>query len=279
MLDVLSFLAAPFAASMVLVVILGYLGLHVLEREIIFVDLALAQIAALGTVVGLIFGHDPGTPASTVYALVATALGAAVFSFTRTRESGVPQEALIGISYVVASAATILVADRAPEGAEHIKELLAGGIVWVTWPTVLKTFVVCAAVGLFHYVFRRRFLAISEDPDGVAASGVNVHTWDFLFYLSFGFVITVAVEIAGVLMVFAYLVGPAIVALATSRRWGIRLLVAWSLGTGATLFGLLASYRWDYPSGPAVVCALGAVLVGFGVWRRLRAPRQGVSAG
>jgi zinc/manganese transport system permease protein len=273
-LDVLGFLAAPFAASMVLVVILGYLGLHVLEREIIFVDLALAQIAALGAVVGLIFGHDPGSPASTAYALSATALGAAIFSFTRTRDSGVPQEALIGISYVVASAATILVADRAPEGAEHIKELLAGSIVWVTWPTVLKTLVVCAAVGLFHYVFRRRFLEVSEDVDRAAGAGVNVRAWDFLFYLSFGVVITVAVEIAGVLMVFAYLVAPAIVALATSRRWGIRLLVAWGVGAGATAAGLLASYRWDYPSGPAVVCALGLALMAYGAWRRLGLRRR-----
>jgi zinc/manganese transport system permease protein len=267
-LDVLAFLAAPFAASLVLVVILGYLGLHVLEREIIFVDLALAQIAALGAVVGLVFGHEPGSAASTAYALGATAIGAAVFSFTRTRASGVPQEALIGISYVVASAATILVADRAPEGAEHIKELLAGGIVWVTWPTVLKTLVVCAAVGAFHYACRRRFLAISEDADGAAAAGIRVRTWDFLFYLSFGVVITVAVEIAGVLMVFAYLVAPAIVALASSRRWGRRLLVAWGVGAGSTAAGLLASYRWDYPSGPAVVCALGIALLLFGGWRR-----------
>ncbi len=269
MLGILEFLAAPFAACLVLVAILGYFGLHVLEREVIFVDLALAQIAAFGVVVGLIFGHEPHSAASFGYALTATALGAAVFSFTRTKESGVPQEALIGITYVIATAATIIVADLAPEGAEHIKELLAGGIVWVTWQSVARILIVCAAVGLFHYLFRRRFLAISEDPAAAAAAGVGLRRWDFLFYLSFGFVITVAVEIAGVLMVFAYLVAPAIVALASSRRWGPRLLIAWAVGGAASAIGLVASYRWDYPSGPAIVCVLGLLLLLFGAWRRL----------
>jgi len=270
MLEVLQFLAAPFAACLILVATLGYLGLHVLEREIIFVDLALAQIAAFGVVVGFIFGHEPHSAASFGYALAATAVGAAIFSFTRTPHSGVPQEALIGITYVVATAATIIVADLAPEGAEHIKELLAGGIVWVTWSSVLRVFVVCAAVGIFHYLFRRRFLAISEDPQAASDAGAGLKRWDFLFYLSFGLVITVAVEIAGVLMVFAYLVAPAIVALAASKRWGLRLLIAWSVGGAASAMGLLASYRWDYPSGPAIVCALGVLLLAFGAWHRWR---------
>jgi zinc/manganese transport system permease protein len=266
-LGILEFLAAPFAACLVLVAILGYFGIHVLEREVIFVDLALAQIAALGVVVGLIFGHEPHSAASFGYALASTAVGATVFSFTRTKESGVPQEALIGITYVIATAATIIVADLAPEGAEHIKELLAGGIVWVTWKSVWRIAIACVAVGIFHYVFRRRFRVISEDPAAAEAAGIGLRRWDFLFYLSFGLVITVAVEIAGVLMVFAYLVAPAIVALATSPRWGVRLLIAWAVGGAASAIGLVASYRWDYPSGPAIVCALGALLLVFGAWR------------
>lgn len=207
--------------------------------------------------------------ASLGYALAATAVGAAVFSFTRTSRSGVPQEALIGITYVVATAATIIVADLAPEGAEHIKDLLAGGIVWVTWRSVVRVLVVCGAVGVFHFFLRRRFLAISENPDAAREAGVGLRRWDFLFYMSFGVVITVAVEIAGVLMVFAYLVAPAIVALATSKRWGWRLLIAWVVGGAASAIGLLASYRWDYPSGPAIVCALGLLLIAFGAGRRL----------
>lgn len=274
MLEMLTFMAAPFAACLILVGVHGYLGLHVLLRQVIFVDLALAQIAALGTVVAFLLGHEPGSPASFAYSLGAAVVGALIFSFTRsrTRESRVPQEAIIGITYVIASAAAILVADRAPEGAEHIKELLAGSILWVTWPTVIKDLVIYSLVGLFHYLFRRRFILITEDPDRAYEQGMRVWLWDFLFYLSFGVVITLSVEIAGVLMVFSYLVAPAIIALGSSDRWGARLGIAWAMGFLASAVGLIASYQVDFPSGPAIVCSLGLFLLLFAGWRFLRKP-------
>lgn len=278
MLEMLAFMAAPFAACLILVGIHGYLGLHVLLREVIFVDLALAQIAALGAVVGFVAGHRPGSPASFAYSLGAAVLGALVFSFTRTRETRVPQEALIGITYVIASAAAILVADRAPEGAEHIKELLAGTILWVTWPTVIKDLIIYSAVGLFHYLFRRRFILISEDPERAYREGVDVRLWDFLFYLSFGVVITLSVEIAGVLMVFSYLVAPAIVALGMSDRWGPRIALAWAVGFAASALGLVASYQLDFPSGPAIVCMLGALLLVYAGYRALTRRRREAAA-
>src|SRR6185436_11065438 len=218
MLEMLIFMAAPFAACLILVGMHGYLGLHVLLRQVIFVDLSLAQIAALGTVVAFLFGHEVGSAASFAWSLGAAVLGALIFSLTRTRgkETKVPQEAIIGITYVMASAAALLVADRAPEGAEHIKELLAGSILWITWPTVLRNLLIYSAVGVFHYVFRKRFMLISEDPERAYDSGMRVWLWDFLFYVSFGIVITISVEIAGVLMVFAQLVAPAIIALNSS---------------------------------------------------------------
>jgi len=274
MADMLGFLAAPFAACVVLVAILGYLGLHVLLRKVIFVDLALAQIAAMGSVVAFFYGHEPGTAASFAFSLGAAVVGAAVFSWSRSRRERVPQEAIIGITYVIASAATILLADRAPEGAEHIKELLAGSILWVTWPVVVRDLAVAAAVGAFHLLFRRRFTTISEDPERAFAAGWRVRGWDFLFYLSFGVVITLAVEIAGVLMVFAYLVAPAIVALSVSGRWAVRVAMAWAVGLTASALGLLASYRWDLPSGPAIVCALGAFLVVLAAVRGVAASRR-----
>jgi zinc/manganese transport system permease protein len=278
-MDVLSFLAAPFAACVVLVAVLGYLGLHVLLREVIFVDLALAQIVAMGAVIGFSFGYEHGTPQSFAISLGAAVLGAAVFSLSRFREARVPQEAIIGISYVVASAATILVADRAPEGAEHIKELLAGTIIWVTWPTVFKVFRVCAAVGVVYFLLRRKFHLISEDPEAAFDKGWRVRLWDFLFYVLFGLVITVAVEIAGVLMVFAFLVAPAIIALATSGSWPVRIGIAWCVGLSASALGLLSSYRWDLPSGPAIVCFLGLLLALFAVWRLLRHEPRDASTG
>jgi len=272
MLDMLQFMAAPFAACLILVGMHGYLGLHVLLRQVIFVDLALAQIAALGTVVAFLLGHEVGSPASFGYSLGAAIVGALIFSFTRTRanESKVPQEAIIGITYVIASATAILVADRAPEGAEHIKELLAGSILWITWPTVIKDLVIYSLVGVFHYIFRKRFMLISEDPERAYESGMRVWLWDFLFYVSFGVVITLSVEIAGVLMVFAYLVAPAIIALNSSDRWGKRIGIAWAVGFLASAVGLIASYKVDFPSGPAIVCSLGLFLLLFGGWRALR---------
>lgn len=276
-MEILGFLAAPFVACVILVGILGYLGLHVLLREVIFVDLALAQIVAMGAVIAFYFGFEHGTPQSFAISLAAAVLGAAIFSWTRMRQARVPQEAIIGISYVVASAATILVADRAPEGAEHIKELLAGTIIWVTWPTVFKIFRICAAVGVVYFLLRRKFHLISESPELAFERHIRVRWWDFLFYVLFGLVITVSVEIAGVLMVFAYLVAPAIIALASSDRWGLRIGLAWLTGLLASGLGLLASYRWDLPSGPAIVCALGLFLVIFGGWRLLRSSHSSSS--
>jgi zinc/manganese transport system permease protein len=270
MLEVLEFMAAPFAACVVLVGLHAYLGLHVLLRGIIFVDLALAQIAALGTVVALVVGHEPRTPASLTFSLGATIVGAAIFSATRIRRGRVPQEAIIGITFVVASAAAILVADRAPEGAEQIKELLAGSLLWVRWPTVVKTLLAYLAVGLFHYIFRRRFTLISEHPEQAFAQGLRVRLWDFLFYISFGVTITLSVGIAGVLMVFCYLVAPAIIALATSSVWRVRLGLAYAVGLLASALGLIASYQWDLPSGPAIVCVFGLSLAIFAAVRAVR---------
>ncbi|MCP4204583.1 MAG: metal ABC transporter permease [bacterium] len=273
-MEALEFMAAPFAACLVLVVIHAYLGLHVLLREVIFVDLALAQIAALGSVVALaVTGHPPGTPASYTFSLGFALVGAAIFSLTRMRHGRVPQEAIIGITFVIASAAAILVADRAPEGAEQIKELMAGAILWVSWPKVITTLLVYAVVALFHYLFRRRFILISEHPEQAFAQGLNVRLWDFLFYASFALVITISVQIAGVLMVFSYLVAPAIIALAASENWGARILIASLTSVAASVLGLFASYQWDLPSGPAIVCALALILLAFGGWR-LRVARR-----
>ena len=274
MLEILQFLAAPFAACVVLVLSLGYFGIHVLLRKVIFVDLALAQIAALGTVIAFAAGHEPGTKASFAFSLGAAVVGAAFFSWTRSRHERVPHEAIIGITYVVASAATILIADRAPEGAEHIKELLAGAVLWVTWPAVLKSLLVCVGVGVLHWIFRRTFVAISEDPEKAFADGKLVRWWDFLFYVSFGLVITLSVEIVGVLMVFTYLVAPAILALAMSDRWVVRLTIAWSAGALASALGLLGSYHWDMPSGPAIVSVLGVFLLLFVPLHRWQRRRQ-----
>ncbi|MFQ5767386.1 MAG: metal ABC transporter permease, partial [Acidobacteriota bacterium] len=189
-MEMLSFMAAPFAACLVLVGIHAYFGIHIIARRVLFVDLAVAQFAALGAVFGFAMGHHPGEVGSTLYSMGFATLAAALFASTRVRHEKIPQEAIIGITFVAASAAAILVADRAPEGAEHIKETLAGSLLWVTWPTVIQDLFIYAGVGLFHWFLRKQFLLISMDPAEAFRRGWRVRWWDFLFYTSFGIIIT-----------------------------------------------------------------------------------------
>jgi len=253
----------PFVACMILVAMLSYLGLHVIAREVIFVDLSLAQMAALGSLSALLFHVAPESPTTYVFALLATAIGAALFALTRTsgRTSRVPQEAFIGIVYVVASAAAVLVANKVPGGGEAVEKTLVGSLLWVTWQTIIRLAIAYAALGVFHFALRRRFLTISFHPDQAEAQGWKIRLWDFFFYLSFGVVITLAVPIAGVLMVFSFLVVPAVIAnLFTADKQRLT-LIAWSSGALASILGLWLSYSKDLPTGPLIVCMYGVVLV------------------
>ncbi|MFI5208242.1 MAG: metal ABC transporter permease [Gemmatimonadales bacterium] len=260
----------PFVAAMLLVAIHGYFGLHVIARGVIFVDLALAQMAALGATTGLLFRIAPDSQEAHFFAIGAVATGAAILAATRTKErTHVPQEAIIGIVYVVASAAAILVADRAPRGADVIKDILVGSLLWITWPTILKDAIAYAIIGAVLFAFRRRFWTISFSPDEAKGLGWRVRWWDFLFYLLFGMTVTFSVPIAGVLLVFTFLVVPAVVAFLFAERPIPMMAIAWTMGTFSCTLGLALSYAWDLPTGPLVVCTFGAVL--FLTWavRRL----------
>ena len=234
---VLQFVAAPFAASLIIAGIHAYLGVHVVERGVIFVDLSLAQIAAFGASVALLLPFTGGDPhGKWIYwiSVAFTLLGAAIFSTVRSLRARIPQEAIIGISYAVASAATILAMSKATSESEHLKDMLVGNILAVSWEEVLETAALYAVVGLFHFVFRRQFLAISmaHDPArAAAAKGLDVRWWDFLFYASFGFVVTSSVAIAGVLLVFCYLIVPSVAAMLYSDHIGRRLAIGWTIGT------------------------------------------------
>ncbi|MBI2370468.1 MAG: metal ABC transporter permease [Deltaproteobacteria bacterium] len=206
MWDTVAFMLKPFLACLVIPGIHAYLGIHVISREEIFVDIALAQLAALGATVAFLFGHDLQGAMASLYALGFSFVGAAVFSVTRSREGRVPQEAVIGIVYAISAAAAILVIDRAPQGAEHIKSMLVGSILTVSWPEILSAAGLYLVLGGFHWAFRRPFLQISFSPGEAQARGLHIRLWDFLFYASFGVVVTVSVRMAGVLLVFSYLV-------------------------------------------------------------------------
>src|SRR2546429_358074 len=230
----LAFLAAPFVASLILTGIHAYLGVHVVERGVIFVDLSLAQIAALGATIALLMpmtGGDPHAPFVYWISLAFTFLGAAVFSTIRSKRARIPQEAIIGICYAVASAASILAMSKATSESEHLKDMLVGNILAVSWGEVGKTALLYGAIGLFHFIFRDKFLAISMDPKRAEAEGISIRFWDFLFYASFGFVVTSSVSIAGVLLVFCYLIVPSVAAMLFSDRIGTRLAIGWSMGT------------------------------------------------
>jgi zinc/manganese transport system permease protein len=259
---ILEFLAAPFAASLILTGIHAYLGVHVVERGVIFVDLSLAQIAALGSTIALLLTDgDPHGPWTYWISLLFTFIGAAIFSTIRSKKARIPQEAIIGISYAVASAAAILAMSKATSESEHLKDMLVGNILAVSWPEVGKTAVLYAAVGLFHYIFRKPFLAISMDHDKAEASGLNVKLWDFLFYASFGFVVTSSVSIAGVLLVFCYLIVPSVAAMLYSQHIGKRLAIGWTMGTVVSALGIYLSVHLDLPTGATMVCTFGLVLI------------------
>jgi zinc/manganese transport system permease protein len=260
-MDMFLFLLAPFVASLILTGIHTYLGVHVVERGVIFVDLALAQIAALGATVAIVVGMNPHGAGSYWISLAFTFIGAAIFASARTRRGHIPQEAFIGITYAVASGAAILLMSKATGETEHLKDMLVGNILAVSWGDVRKTALLYGAIGLFHYIFRKKFLLISMNHDKEENLGFNVRLWDFAFYASFGFVVTSSVAIAGVLLVFCYLIVPSVGAMLFAERIGRRLAIGWTMGTLVSALGCFLSVWGDLPTGATIVVSFGGVLI------------------
>ena len=256
----------PLAACLILPPLLVYLGLHVVKREVIFVDLALAQVATLGTCVALILGYQFSDRVTFWISLGVTFLAAALFSWTRSSDKRqVPQEAIIGITFVVAAAGVILLLSRVSGGKEELEHLLTGDILNVTARDVGQRAGIFAILGVFYGVFHKRFALISSDPDHASATGLNVRLWDFLFYAAFALVVVSFVRLAGVLLTFAYLIVPAVCAVMLAQGWKRRLAIGWAIAAAASLIGLWASYRLDLPTGAAIVCASGLLLILVGV--------------
>ncbi len=259
MSEFLHFMMYPFLACLVLTGIHTYLGQHVIERQVIFVDLSLAQIAALGASIALVMGHELNSPLSYWLSLAFTVVGAVVFAFSRFKKSLIPQEAVIGATYAVSASLLILVLSLADEGDEHIREALIGKLLLVSDWEVLKMFLIYAAIAILHYIFRKKFFLISKDHDE-AAKTLNVRLWDFLFYVSFGIVVTSSVKIAGVLLVFSFLVMPAACSFLFGSNTRQRLIIGWIIGLFASAVGMTCSYLYDLPTAPTIICILGAVL-------------------
>jgi len=258
--SIFPFLAPAIVASLIIAGIHAYLGLHVVERGVIFVDLSLAQIASLGAAIAVWQGYEADAPAIYWMSLGFTLIGAFIFATIKGHEVKVPQEAIIGISYAVASAAVILTMSKATGEAEHLKDMLVGNILSVQWPEVWTTAAIYAVIGLFHFAFRKKFLEISLDAAGAAARGVPVRFWDFLFYASFGLVVTRSVSIAGVLLVFCYLIVPSVGGILWADRIGPRLAIGWVMGTVVSMLGMYLSVVFDLPTGATIVCTFGLIL-------------------
>jgi zinc/manganese transport system permease protein len=259
--DIILLLKWPIIASLILPWFLVYLGLHIVQRGVIFVDLALAQVAAFGTCAAILAGYDVHEWQSFAFSMGFTLFGAAVLTLTRTRDQRVPQEALIGIVYVVAAAASIVVLSKSAGGKEELQRSLVGELLVVPPAEVMKTFGLYVVLGVVHFLFRKKFFAISAGHESAAASGMSVAWWDFVFYMLFGLVVTSFVHIGGVLLVFSYLVIPAVCAAFLADSFKSRFLIGWGVATLASVVSLFVTVKMDLPIGAAIVCGLGGALI------------------
>jgi zinc/manganese transport system permease protein len=267
--EFLSVMGPAIVASLLLTAIYVYFGIHIVRRGVIFVDLALAQVAAMGGTVAFLLGYPLEGQGAYLFSLAFAFFGAVVFTLARFGEEVVPQEAIIGIVYAFAAAATVLLVDKAPHGAEHIKYLLVGNILWVSWGTIGWLFVVIALVGLFHLFYHDRFSLVSFSAELAGGRGITVSLWDLIFYLSLAWVVTSSVHVAGVLLIFSFLIVPAACGILLSRGFKMALLIGWLVGAGVTLVGSFFSYRWDLPTGAAIICTFGITLLLIAAGKRL----------
>jgi len=261
MSEAFSIMMWPFLACLLLPGILIYMGLHVVRREIIFVDLALAQVAAMGICLAIVLGHDAHDWQTIAWSAGFTLVGAVILTLTRPSGLRVPQEAIIGIIYVVAAAAGLLLLSRSPEGNEELRRTLVGEVLLVRPNEVLHTFAIFMVVGAVHIIFRRQFMLLSFNQEQGRSQGLRLWFWDFLFYVLFGVVVTSFVRIGGVLLVFSYLIIPAVSARLLVTSLPAQIAVGWIVATVSSVVGLYCSYQLDLPTGAAIVCALGLTLL------------------
>ena len=261
MREFLSVMGPALAACLLLTAIYVYFGLHIVRRGVIFVDLALAQVAAMGSTVAFLLGYSLEGQGAYLFSLAFACFGSVVFTLARSREEVVPQEAIIGIVYAFAAAATVLLVDRAPHGAEHIKYLLVGNILWVSWSTIGQLFLIVLVVAFFHFYFRINISLVSVDPEAARKAGISVTLWDLLFYLSLAWIVTSSVQTAGVLLIFSFLIVPAVCGMLLSRSFRVSLLLGWIVGVGVSLAGSGLSYILDLPTGATIICLFGITLL------------------
>lgn len=259
MTDFAHIMALPLAACLILTSIHAYLGLHVIERKVIFVDLALAQIAVLGSAIAILLGYAINSALAYIFSLGFTLMGAGIFALTKFKKERVPHEAIIGIVYVVSAAVLLIILSFSGEGTEHIRQWLEGNILLTNKDQVLQIAAIYSIIGIIHFICREKFYLISQNSEKAFSDKINVRGWDFLFYATFGIVVTSSVRIAGVFLVFAYLVIPAVCAVILTDNLKKRLIFGWGIGTVGSAAGISVSYGLDLPTGPSIICVLGVI--------------------
>lgn len=260
MIEILVFMAPAILLCIILVGICGYVGIHVIMREVIFIDIALAQIAALGVSFGFFMGLELDDPLIYAFSLGFTMIAALLLSATRRLRSIVPQEAFIGILYATGAAAVILAGDRLPHGSEQVHDLMVGHLLWVNWSEVLLYFFIYLILGGVYLLFHKQLLHISQQMRNGKNDARNLMIWDFIFYGLMGILVTFAVRVAGVLLVFGFLIVPAVIGTLLGKSFQVRLAIGWLAGVLVSLLGSYLSYTMDFPTGGMVVVTLGIAL-------------------
>ncbi len=275
----IDFLFLPFIACLLLIIINVYFGIHVIKREIIFIDIALAQIAALGSAVAMVVftlshpeaahEHDHNNAFTYLFSLGFITLAALMFTFLKNKKISIPLEAVIGISYAVATTGTVIILDKGAGGDVHVHDMLIGSILWVSWHKVTQLLIVVFLVGAFHIIFRKKFLSLTDSHQDKKNSTTNPQLWDFLFYFTFGIVIIEAVSIAGILTVFAFLIIPASISTLFAEGWWKKILIGWLVCVCVSLAGLYVSWKMDMPCSPVIIVFLGIILIFGLVFKKL----------
>lgn len=275
-------LSIPVLMCLILVLMLGYLGIHVLQREIIFIDIALAQLAAMGAIAAhLIFHAHENSLVSFIVSLGFIILASGVYALVRKTITQIPIEAVIGITYAITAAGALFLVGVAPGGHTHIQDMLAGSLLWVTGQDVIIAILVYIGIGILFWLFRKPMLRVTENYSKATRSGEKIFLWDFLFYVLCGIVITLAVRVSGVVLVFAFLIIPATISAIFASSWAKRLYITWGVGILASIAGLVSAYHLDCSTGPSITTFLGGELALAGIyslWRHRRSLKKPVSS-
>jgi len=273
MWDTLMFLLPPFIMSLLAMGVLSYFGNHILSRGIIFIDIAVAQIAALGTMIAILIGMTEQSIYTMLFSLVFTLIVISVFSFSRFEKQEIPQEAIIGIIYGLSLAVGILIAEKVPGGANFIEKTISGNILWVTWTDILECFILFLSIGIIHIFFGKKFIKISDgNTENFSISKIRI--LDLIFYISFGVIMVKTVDICGVFVIFTYLIAPASTAIIYSTNWNFRIILSWIVGFIGSVLAIIFSYNFNLPNGPTIVCVLGLILILAGTIKKIFVRKQ-----